>query len=87
MCRDFQLLDAFNVIGATFCMLRIIPDNRELFATAPTAAAPRPVVLNHTPVALTLAVIDTHVVADPTQQEVELGGSVDVDAALLGEAI
>ena len=47
-------------------------------------AAPRPVVLNHTPVALTLAVIDTHVVADPTQQEEELGGSVDVDAALLG---
>ena len=35
-------------------------------------------------VALTLAVIDTHVVADPTQQEEELGGSVDVDAALLG---
>jgi len=39
VCRDFQLLDAFNVIGATFCLLRINPDNRELFATAPTAAA------------------------------------------------
>ena len=49
-----------------------------------SAAPPRPLVLNHTPVALTLAVIDTHIVADPTQQEESLGGSVDVDAALLG---
>ena len=39
VCRDFQLLDAFNVIGATFCLLRINPDNRELFVTAPAAAA------------------------------------------------
>ena len=38
----------------------------ERLVVAP-GAAPRPVVLNHTPVALTLAVIDTHVVADPTQ--------------------
>eukprot|EP01045_Picozoa_sp_COSAG04_P013038 COSAG04_NODE_904_length_9520_cov_6.614584_1_plen_81_part_10 len=31
-------LPPFNVIGATFCLLRINPDNRELFATAPAAA-------------------------------------------------
>ena len=47
-------------------------------------APPKPVALNRTPVALTLAVIDTHIIADPTAQEESLGGSVDVDAALLG---
>lgn len=49
-----------------------------------SAAPPRPLTLQHIPVALTLAVIDKHVVADPTQQEESLGGSADVDAALLG---
>lgn len=47
-------------------------------------APPRALVLQHLPATLSFAVVDSHIVADPTLEEESLGGSTDVDAALLG---
>eukprot|EP01047_Picozoa_sp_COSAG01_P062559 COSAG01_NODE_7973_length_2968_cov_8.650052_4_plen_270_part_00 len=49
-----------------------------------SAKPPRSLSLQHVPVVLTFAIIGTYIVADPTCQEERLGGSTDVDAALLG---